>query len=199
MQNYKKGHLFFINSELNTSLFFIINGSVKLYKEDINGLEFIIDIATIKEYFGAGSIAKKIINNKTHHTAQAISEIELLIIPTRVIQDLMLQDQRLIINLLNDDIATKNKYLCKLERVSTQTTTQRVGNFLLDLCLPSDDFNIVLQLPYDKAIIASFISMRPETFSRALSKIISITNIRIENDTIYIPSIQDLIKKVCLK
>lgn len=54
---------------------------------------------------------------------------------------------------------------------------QRVGCFILKLCDSKNHNNVELALPYDKMLIASYLGMKRETFSRTLNdlKLIGVT------------------------
>ena len=68
------------------------------------------------------------------------------------------------------------------EHLAIMTTTQRVGCFLLQLCLGVDHHEGRLTLPYDKHLAASRLGMKPETFSRALKELQTIGVTVIKNE-----------------
>jgi len=57
-----------------------------------------------------------------------------------------------------------------IEQIQARSTPQRLGDFLLNL---SDVRKgpAVIELPYDKSLIAARLGMKPESLSRALAKL----------------------------
>jgi CRP-like cAMP-binding protein len=80
----------------------------------------------------------------------------------------------------------------EIEHLTIQNAPQRIGCFILRLCPKDQDKNIILQLPYDKLLLASRLGMKPETFSRALNKLRDETGIRINGARIEIGNIKQL-------
>jgi hypothetical protein len=64
-------------------------------------------------------------------------------------------------------------------------------------CLKENKQNIVLFLPYDKALIASRLGMNRETFSRVLTIIQQYTGIKIKGSTVEIESMDKLVEFSC--
>jgi len=74
---------------------------------------------------------------------------------------------------------------------------QRVGCFILKLCDSKHPNNVELALPYDKMLIASYLGMKRETFSRALSDLKSI-GITVHGNMLLIEDLNKLINFSCI-
>jgi CRP-like cAMP-binding protein len=60
--------------------------------------------------------------------------------------------------------------VAQLEQLKAQTGAQRVAEFLLTLCQNSAG-GCEVTLPYDKMLIAGRLGMKPESLSRAFSRL----------------------------
>ena len=60
--------------------------------------------------------------------------------------------------------------LYQISELKLKSTAQRLGGFLLSLT-EADDGEIVVELPYDKRLLANRLGMKPESLSRALAKL----------------------------
>jgi len=87
----------------------------------------------------------------------------------------------------------------ELEHLTVQNAPQRIGCFLLRLCVNrgKEERSTTLHLPYDKTLIASRLGMKPETFSRALTKLRSEIGIEVNGATVIIENIDDLLSYCC--
>ena len=79
----------------------------------------------------------------------------------------------------------------QIEDTRLKTVDERVGWFLLKLLLEQGRTSRCVNLPYDKSLIASYLDMKRETFSRTLKRMKE-KGFKIENDTIVIPKLKSL-------
>jgi CRP-like cAMP-binding protein len=63
-----------------------------------------------------------------------------------------------------------HELVVQVEQIKSQTGAQRVANFLIRLCICKSG-SCVVTLPYDKLLIAGWLGMKPESLSRAFSKL----------------------------
>jgi len=73
---------------------------------------------------------------------------------------------------------------------------QKIGCFILRLAnVTHTSFEVIL--PYDKSLIASYLGMKGETFSRALNELKPL-GITIKGNVLSVDNIQELIKYSCI-
>ena len=58
----------------------------------------------------------------------------------------------------------------QIEQIKLLSASQRIADFLVRLC-PIREGSCTIDLPYEKALIASRLGMKPESLSRALAKL----------------------------
>jgi CRP-like cAMP-binding protein len=180
VRNFEKGKLLFMQNEPVSRLYVVLNGWVKVFNGLENGNEAILQIV------GAGDTLLEsavFLDTPTPVNAQVIAEARILSIPAPVIRQRLKSSNSLALSMLNN-ISLKTQHLVQqIEQTRLKTAQERVGGFLLGLYLDRPRSDGKVDLPYDKALIASYLDMRAETFSRTLKKLKS-EGIEIDGDQI---------------
>lgn len=168
ISNYSKGNLIFMQGEQANRFYIIIDGWVKLFKGDIDGHESILQVI----HKGEALLESALIKDSTFPvSAQAVESVMLLSIPTSFIREEMQKNQFLAVNMLATIAGRSQELISQFEQLTLKTVTQRVGWFLLKLFLDGGGKTNSLKLPYDKSLIAGYLGMKPETFSRTLQSL----------------------------
>lgn len=165
ISNYSKGNLIFMQGEQATRFYIIIDGWVKLFKGDIEGHESILQVVHRGEALLESVLFKDAIFPVS---AQAVENVTLLSIPSAFIREEMQNNKFLAINMLATIASRSQELISQFEQLTLKSVTQRVGWFLLKLYLDEGGKSTSLKLPYDKSLIAGYLGMKPETFSRTL-------------------------------
>lgn len=84
----------------------------------------------------------------------------------------------------------------QLEHASTMNAPQRLGCFILRLT-NNTKTSFKITLPYDKNLIAAYLGMKGETFSRALSELKPL-GVSVKGKTLLINDIHKLINFSCI-
>jgi CRP/FNR family transcriptional regulator, dissimilatory nitrate respiration regulator len=84
----------------------------------------------------------------------------------------------------------------KLEQMSTLSAPQRLGCFLLNLCQTQAKGQKSIEMPVEKHVIASFLGMKPETFSRSINQLGDI-GIKVNGANVSVENIEQLRDFVC--
>jgi CRP-like cAMP-binding protein len=104
--------------------------------------------------------------------AHVVKNSLLLLIPAKQIEN-QIQKNLLLANNFFNEIAAQNKNLInQLVQLKLGNSKQKLGQFLLGISFEkgatkSKNFS----LKCDKSVVASYLGMKPETFSRALQKL----------------------------
>ena len=171
-QHYPKNREIFAMGDMADAFFIILKGWVKLYRISREGGEAIINVLGPGESFAEAAVFNDSKAYPVH--AQAIEDAVLLEIPRSFFVQRIEENSRFALRILAA-IASRQHYLVQqIEQVTTRTAPQRIGAFMLRFCERREETapgTWVVNLPYDKSIIANRLSIRPETFSRALAKL----------------------------
>ena len=147
--------------------FVIVFGWIKLYRILPNGSEAIIRMHTAGETLAFADCLR----DGQHQTgADAASEATVLCIPAAPLREVIASDPdfgRILLTNSFDQIDSLNE---QLESLKCQTAIQRVACFLRRHARLREGRLVVL-LPFEKGLVASYLGMKPESLSRALGRL----------------------------
>jgi len=151
-------------------LYVIIDGSVKTLRSSAEG-----DEATIRMLIAGDTFMDAVIfmGGTSPIRATALKPSKLLMIPASVIRQQVLRDGQLATNLLNIVTRHQKDAWQQLDSIVTKTPVERLGYYFLKLHMEQGSDSMDIELPFQKSIIANYLGMKPETFSRALKKLTS--------------------------
>jgi len=163
----KKNDLFLIQGETLTRQFIVIDGWVKTYKTNQDGQESILQILGKKEAILDTGL---FIRSSSNISAKTISGAVILSVPLSILKDYIYRNRELAKNLFTETQNRLNKLLYQYEQITMHTAIERVGWFFVNLYIETGLEGKPIKLPFDKSLIASYLNIKPETFSRVLSK-----------------------------
>jgi len=183
--SHDKGALIFMQGEQASRFYIILEGWVKLFKGNVDGQESILQVLSTGD-----NMLETVIFNDTPLpvNAQAVDNVKLLSIPASMIREKLKNNHALAVNMLSTVSGRSQALISQFEQLTLKTVTQRVGWFLLKLFLESGDRTKNLKLPYDKSLIAGYLGMKPETFSRTLQTLKD-QGIDVERSSISLPDV----------
>lgn len=161
-------------------LFFIINGTLKTLRSNEEGGE-----ATMRMLQAGETCMEAVIfmGGPSPITVQAVLDTKILLIPENIVRTLALQDSQFSHNLLLIVTHHYKNALQQIDAINIKTPLQRVGYYLLAKHLEQGHTDLKFSLPFQKSLIANYLGMTPETFSRALNKIKDL-GINVDDDSI---------------
>lgn len=166
-RKYERGETLFLQEEKAQAIHVMINGWVKLYRMAPTGAEAVVSVFTRGESFGEAVALR---NMPYPVSAEAVSTCEVMHIPSQVFVSLMKEDPQIGISILASAFTHLHSLVAQLEQLKAQTGAQRVAEFLLGLC-DTEEGACEVTLPYDKMLIAGRLGMKPESLSRAFSRL----------------------------
>lgn len=186
--SYKKGKLLFLEGELPNRLYIILDGWIKLYKGNSNGEETIVQMLTSGDMIAESAV---FLNAPFPISAQVAKNAQILSMPAPIIRENVKTNNDLAINVLTAMSVHSQLLIQGLESIRLKSATERVGWFLLKLLLEQGRVPDMVELPYDKSLIASYLDMKPETFSRTLKKFKQ-KGFEIRKDAVILPKVKAL-------
>ncbi len=188
-----KNEMLFIQGEVAASLYIVLSGWIKLFRETGDGKESIAGLCTHGDLFGEAVLYQ---NAKYPFGAQAVVESIVLCIPASFIRERINKDGGFASRLLQAVGQRLNALEIHMEHLTVMTAAQRVGCFLLRLCRGKGKKNVGILLPYDKTLVATYLGMQLETFSRTLSQLREI-GVVVDGPQMIINDVEKLQKYVC--
>lgn len=186
-RKYTSGETLFIQDEEASGIHLVLEGWVKLYRIAPNGSEVVVSLFTRGESFG-----EAIALRGGHYpvSAEAATDCTLFILPASILVRMIHDDPNVAVSLLASTFGHLHSLVVELEHLKAHTGTQRVAEFLLSL-RQCDDSGCRVVLPYDKVLIAGRLGMKPESLSRAFSRL-KPYGVRIENNLAFIADVARL-------
>ncbi len=168
IDTHSKGKLLFMENEQASRLYVILHGWVKLSKSNQSGEEATLQMLTSGDTLAESSV---FLNVPLPESAQVIEPARILTLPAPILRKLVRDSNQLAVNMLASMSRISRNFMRQIESTRLKTADERVGWFFLKLMLEQNRFSHdYVDLPFDKAIVASYLNMKPETLSRTLKR-----------------------------
>ena len=187
VRSYSRGRTIFLQGQEADRFFVVLDGWIKLYRQTREGNEAVIEVFGKGESFAEAAMFG---NRKFPVSAEAADDSLLMAIPARPFLQHLREDVELMFNMLGSMSMRLKRFVGRTEQVATRTTPQRVAVFLLNFGSTVEN-TADIRLPYDKFLVAGRLSMKPETFSRALAGLREI-GVSTEGSLVHIEDVETL-------
>ncbi|SDK28758.1 Crp/Fnr family transcriptional regulator [Aliiruegeria lutimaris] len=167
---FDRGQYLFLQGELAHAVHIIVEGWVKLFRITQGGDETVVHVFSRGESFGEAVAFR---GSDYPVSAEAVTACEIVEIPICALRELMRSDPEIAETILASSFVHLHTLVSQLEQLKAQTGAERTARFLLEFCDPHAESAIVA-LPYDKSLIAGRLGMKPETLSRAFTRLRSV-------------------------
>lgn len=192
-QGYTKNQQIFHYGEPAEQFYVMLEGWVKLYRTNKEGEETVIALVTKGETFSEVATFK---DSDYPYSAQVVGgDARCLVLQAHTIREIVRQSPNLALKMLASLSHYSNQLSLTYEHITKLTSAQRVGCFILKLSMDCG-YQKELILPYNKYLVASRLSMKPETFSRAMKRLQDDLGIVFKGRAVMIPNI-DLLEHYC--
>lgn len=191
----KKGCVVLSTQRAEETFLYVITGWIKLFSESIDGEEIVMDILTKRQYCGEHYLFRK--RCDMHYMAESISDVDVFTIPIQLLERILRSSHQLSLNLLQNTLEKQERLNMEVEHLSIQNAAQRIGCFILRVCVVNKGHPTTFFLPYGKSILAARLGMRPETFSRAFIKLSRECDITFKDGFLQVDDIERITRYVC--
>lgn len=175
-------------------LWHVESGWVKLTRQTPDGKETITGLCAAGDFFGEAALFPHA--SYPYHAEVVSDEAVVTAIPAKALREAMQQDAHLAEYLMQMLGARAAQAQLKLEHLSTLTAAQRIGCFLLRIAGEHSEGAAQLHIPVEKYLLASYLGMKPETFSRSLQQLKDY-GVQVQGDTVSVTEMADLREFVC--
>lgn len=192
--NLDKGTILFHQGHPAADVFVVLRGWVRLFRVGETGTEAIIRVAGAGDVFGDDDL---LLHQGRQTCAETLSPARLLTLDGHKLALHMRRDPVVALRVATS-LAAQNQCLMQhVEDIKLLDAVQRTAHFLLGLC-PRQNGACSLSLPYEKAVIAGWLGMKPASFSRALARLRKF-GVTVDRDAISILDTRRLAELIQLK
>lgn len=165
---YFKNNFLFQHGDPADNLYIMIEGWVKIYRDNQEGEQLVQLIATRGDTFGEECV----VDGRTSScSAQIVGRnAKCLTIPGKILRERFVDQPAVALKIISALADQLNKTSYLLELHSKLTSAQRLAAFLLKLSMDRGGIQTIL-LPYNKLLVAGRLEMQPETLSRAMRRL----------------------------
>ncbi len=194
LRRVKKGETLFMHGDAASQYYIVVSGWIKIFRETLDGKESVAGIFTRYDTFGEAALFK---GSNYPFGAEALEDAEVLCVDGAALRDQVKHHGELAFSLLES--VTQHRYALEmhLEHMALMSAPQRIGCFLLRLCGDVVGDKATLTLPVDKALLASYLGMKAETFSRALAQLKE-SGVESQGANVTISSLRKLMDLCCV-
>jgi len=163
--HHDKNGVFLTQGDSAGRFYAILDGWVKLYKSAEGGEETVLQLLGKRENVMECDLVPL---TPSPASAKAVTKIKLLSIPVKVLRDYIVQNRELTFNVLMASSRRAQRLIGHFEQLTLKSAHDRVGYFLLNVNLETGIGGPPFILPFEKSLIAAYLGIKPETFSRIL-------------------------------
>jgi CRP/FNR family transcriptional regulator, dissimilatory nitrate respiration regulator len=164
---YEKGTVLFQQGDPATSFFVVLDGWVKLYRTTQDGSEAVVGVFCRGESFAEAAI---FMGGRYPVSAEVATTARLVLIDGELLRRRIREQPDLAFSMLASASHHLKFLVEQIEQIKVLSAPQRIADFLIKLC-PVREGSCSIELPYEKALIAGRLGMKPESLSRALAKL----------------------------
>lgn len=162
-----KGSTIFLQGERATALRIVLDGWVKLYRIAPSGSEAILQLLPRRRSFEE---LPAMCGSNHRVSAQATCDCAVLQIRTEAIRRAMEEDPEVAVAILYATALHVDDMFDHVEQLKVRNGAQRLAEFLTTHCSRQQGYCEV-RLPYGKSLIAGRLGMKPESLSRAFTRL----------------------------
>lgn len=170
----------------------VISGQIKLFRVSIEGNERVIEVMVPGKTFAEAVIFME--KRCYPLNAQALGDTEVLAFDSKVFLKILEENRSACFKLLADMSQRLHMRLNEIDYLTLQNASFRLVHYLLQQ-IPEDkeeDDQVEIMLNTSKSIIASRLSIQPETFSRILKNLSSRELITVKGKSITLNDVEAL-------
>lgn len=166
IESYDKEEILFHRGDVAEAFYFVESGQVELSLISRDGQKKIIEVIADGRTFGEAIVFMS--EAKFPVTAEALSDSVVYRIPNAGYRNLLQDNASACMRLLRDVCYHLHQRVQEIERLTIQNARSRLASYLIDHIEKVDDDEATVRLDLPRHIIASRLSITPETLSRLL-------------------------------
>lgn len=185
-----KGEVLFHRGDAADSFYFLDVGLIELNLISATGEKKVLEVVSPGRTFAEAIAFMK--EQKYPVTAEALADSMLCEIPIRGYMNLVYANPDACMRLLSDVCRHLHARVREIENLTVQNARSRLSSYLLDHIVETNDDEATVRLELPRHVIASRLSIQPETLSRLLRSMVNEGVLTIEDRVIFVHSVARL-------
>ena len=186
-RTYARGETIFQQGEPADGFFCVLEGWAKLYRLREDGEEVVVAIFSTGETFAEVAM---FLGGRYPASCEAVMPSRILKVDAANLRRAVLAEPQLAFDMLAAASLRLRQLVDEIEQLKARTAPQRIADFFVKLAGATSGAATVA-LPYEKALIASRLGMKPESFSRALGRLAEL-GVAVDRESVFIPDVERL-------
>lgn len=185
-----KGEVLFHRGDAARHFYFVDSGQIELSMIAPTGQKKVLEVIGPDRTFAEAVAFMR--EHKYPVTSEALTDSVLCQIPNREYIDIVSSDQDACMRLLSDICRNLHSRVREIERLTVQNAQGRLVSYLLDHVVDANEDEATIRLDLPRHVIASRLSVTPETLSRLLRNLADTGILTIEDRVIFVHSLARL-------
>jgi len=186
----EKGEVLFHRGDPAPCFYFLDTGLVELNLVSATGEKKVLEVVGPGRTFAEA--VTFMLDRRYPVTAEALADCNLCQIPNDTYYDLIYGNPDACMRLLSDVCRHLHARVREIENLTVQNARSRLASYLLDHVADTNDDEATVRLELPRHVIASRLSMKPETLSRLLRNMVDEGVLTIEDRIIFVHSLARL-------
>lgn len=185
-----KGEILFHRGDRAENFYFVNGGQLELNLIAPTGQKKVMEVIGPDRTFAEAVAFMR--EHKYPVTCEALSDSILCQIPNQAYLDIVYANPDACMRLLSDLSRHLHARVREIERLTVQNARDRLVSYLLEHIVESDDDEATIRVELPRHVIASRLSITPETLSRLLRNLVEDRILTIEDRVIFVHSLSRL-------
>ena len=190
VESFDKGEVLFHRGDVASDFYYIESGQIELSLISPDGQKKIVEVIAHGRTFAEAIVFMR--ESKFPVSAEALSDSVVYRIPNAAYRDLLHDNSNACMRLLSDVCRHLHQRVQEIERLTIQNARSRLASYLIDHIVETDDDEATVRLDLPKHIIASRLSVTPETLSRLLRAMADDGILTVDDRLIFVHSLARL-------
>lgn len=180
----------FYQGDVAKRFYLVIQGKLQLYRTSLQGQDKVVEVVREGRTFAEALMFAQHASYPV--SAQAVSKCVLVSFDSDTYRNMLKRNPDACIAIMANMSVRLRKHLNEVELLSVQNAQSRLLLFLVSSLKPAGDNQGRVELDIPKRVLASRLSIQPETFSRLMKKMLTEGLVRECQGTIFIDDIRKL-------
>ncbi len=196
LQHLAKGEVLFLRGDPADTFFYVAAGQIELVLTAPNGKRKVIEVFTLNRTFAEAIAFMR--EQRYPVSAQALVDSQLIRIPNSAYVNILYGNPDACMSLLGNVCQHLHRLVTEIERTTLLDARSRLCVYLLDLATGAEGDVATVELDLPRHVLASKLSIKPETLSRILHGLQSDGTLEIHDRTVNIAKLEGLREEIRL-